>query len=336
MLRRLSAMALTLASLPATALAAPCESPASACTEWIAVGGGSARSLVYRSYPLSVRNNRIRRALVIVHGSDRDAQGYFQIGIAAARLAGALDDTIVISPRFASRDGLTCGDRLAAEEINWPCEGNSWRSGGIAIGDTLTSFDLADEILRKVGARAVFPNLQIVVVSGHSAGGQFVTRYQMANRIHDTLGVKLRYVVANPSSYAYPDSTRPVTVNGKLDFKRFEGLLCEGYNRWPFGLAEREGYAEKASVDQLRRQLVERPTTYLLGERDVRPVGGFDESCPAMAQGPTRLARGSAFAAYVNQRLGARHVVTVVPGCGHDALCMFTADSALSVLFPKR
>ena len=335
MLRGLSVMALTL-SLPATALAGPCTMPAAACAEWIALGGGAARSLVYRSYALNARNDRIRRALVIVHGSDRDAQGYFEIGIAAARLAGALDDTLVISPRFASRDGVTCSDRLAAEEINWPCEGNSWRSGGVAAGTTLTSFDLADEILRRAGARTVFPNLQVVVVTGHSAGGQFVTRYEMANRVHDTLGVQLRYVVANPSSYAYPDSTRPATVKGKADFRRFKERSCDSYNRWPYGLAERSGYAKTVTVDELRKQLIERPTTYLLGERDVRPVDGFDASCAAMAQGATRLARGRAFAAYVNQRLGARHAVKIVPDCGHDAVCMFTADSALDVLFPGR
>ena len=335
MLKVLGVMALTL-GLPATAVAAPCTRPAAACAEWITIGGGPARSLVYRSYPLNARNDRIRRALVVVHGSDRDAQGYFEIGIAAARLAGALDDTLVISPRFASRDGVACTDRLAAEEVNWPCEGNSWRSGGVAAGTTLTSFDLADEILRKAGARTVFPNLQVIVVTGHSAGGQFVTRYEMANRVHDTLGVQLRYVVANPSSYAYPDSTRPATVKGKIDFRRFKARSCESYNRWPYGLADRSGYAKTATVDELRKQLIERPTTYLLGEDDVRPLDGFDASCAAMAQGATRLARGRAFAAYVNQRLGAHHAVKIVRDCGHDAACMFTADSALDVLFPKR
>jgi hypothetical protein len=336
MRRGLSVMALALLGLPAAALAAPCTAPTTACAEWITLGTGPARSLVYRSHPLNIRNDRVRRALVIVHGSDRDAGGYFQIGIAAARQAGALDDTIVIAPRFASRDGVTCSDKLASEEVNWPCEGNSWRSGGIAPGTTLTSFDLADEILRRAGARTVFPNLQVIVVTGHSAGGQFVTRYEMANRVHDALGLQLRYVVANPSSYAYPDATRPVTEKGKIDFRRLEGGSCDSYDRWPYGLADRSGYAKRATVDELRKQLVERPTTYLLGERDVRPVDGFDTSCAAMAQGPTRLARGRAFAAYVNERLGAHHAVKVVPDCGHDALCMFTADAALNVLFPKR
>jgi len=93
---------------------------------------------------------------------------------------------------------------------------------------------------------------------------------------------------------------------------------------------------QKADANVLRAQLAARPTTYLLGERDVLPVDGFDTSCAAMAQGPTRLARGRAFAAYVNQRLGAHHVVKIVSGCAHDALCILTADASLPVLFPKR
>ena len=325
--------------LPATVFAAPCTTPTNTCAEWITLGGGHARSLVYRSYPLDGRNDRIRRALIMVHGSDRDAEGYFQLGIAAARLTGALSDTIVISPRFASRDGLTCRDTLAADEVNWPCEGNSWRSGGNASGTRLTSFDLADEILRKTATKALFPNLTVVVIAGHSAGGQFVTRYEMANRVHDTLGVQLRYVVANPSSYAYPDSTRPNSTKGakgKIEFEPFEERSCAGYNRWPYGLEDRHGYTEKAKALELKQQLAARPTTYLLGERDVLPLDGFDTSCAAMAQGATRLARGRAFAAYVNRKLGGHHVVTVVPDCGHDAPCMFMADPALSVLFPKR
>jgi hypothetical protein len=31
----------------------------------------------------------------------------------------------------------------------------------------------------------------------------------MANRVDGTLGVPLAYVIANPSSYAWPDTTRP-------------------------------------------------------------------------------------------------------------------------------
>ena len=41
-----------------------------------------------------------------------------------------------------------------------------------------------------------------------------MTRYEMANQVHDTLGVPVTYVVANPSSYAYPDAGRPASLGG--------------------------------------------------------------------------------------------------------------------------
>ena len=60
-----------------------------------------------------------------------------------------------------------------------------------------------------------------------------------------------------------------------------------------------------------------------------------DGSCAAMAQGPTRFARGLAYAKYVNEKLGANHKVAIVPACGHNARCMFGSDVALPLLFPR-
>src|SRR5579885_2771242 len=184
--------------------AAPCIAAAPNCTEWVTFGRGPARSLLYRTYSLEAKNPAITRAFILIHGAGRDADNYFRTAVAAAFLGGALEDTIVISPRFASNDGRGCRDALAPNEINWSCNGDSWRSGGAAINnDSLNSYNLTDEILRKLANKQTFPNLKLIVVAGHSAGGQFVTRYEMANQVHDNLGVKVSYVVSNPSSYAY-------------------------------------------------------------------------------------------------------------------------------------
>jgi pimeloyl-ACP methyl ester carboxylesterase len=146
------------------------------------------RSLVYRTYALDARNESITRALVVVHGAGRDADNYFRTTLAAAFLAGSLDNTIVISPRMASNDGQSCKDTLAPNEISWNC--GSWRSGGPSLtSPTVGSFDFLDEILRKVARKDVFPNLKLIVVAGHSAGGQVVNRYEMGNHVHETLGV---------------------------------------------------------------------------------------------------------------------------------------------------
>ena len=306
--------------------AAPCTSVAE-CTEWVALSGGPARSLVYRTHALGTRNTAITRALIVVHGTNRDADNYFRSSLASAFLAGALDDTAVIVPRVASGQG-NCHDKLAENEISWSCNGDSWRSGGnSASHPNLNSFDLMDEILRTLAKKDSFPNLKTIVVAGHSAGGQYVNRYSMANTVHDKLGIPVTYVVANPSSYAYPDATRAGFNDGRN---------CTTFNKWPYGLEDRKsGYTAKMPDEQLKQQLAARPVTYLLGEIDVLPLGGFDSSCPAMAQGPTRRARGEAFQKYISEKLNAKQPAVIVPLCGHNARCMFTADIAAPLLYPR-
>jgi pimeloyl-ACP methyl ester carboxylesterase len=305
--------------------------------------------MIYRTYSLSARNENIRRGLVMVHGTNRNADHYFSTAASAAFLAGALDDTVVISPRFTA-----CADKLEPNEVGWSCNGDSWRSGGIAAtSPALSSFDFMDEIVRKLANKTVFPNLRAIVVTGHSAGGQFVTRYEMSNRVHDAVGTPITYVVANPSSYVWPSPTRALPVDDaapdkardgwnteephtKFSYGPFEASACPNFNRWPLGLQDRAtGYTAKMADDQLIRQLVSRPTTYLLGQVDTLPLGGFDSSCPAMAQGATRRARGEAFVKYVNEELGAKHAIQIVPECGHNNRCVFTTDSVLPVIFPK-
>lgn len=326
-----------------------CTASTPTCTEWVTLGGGPARSMIYRSYSLDARNDRIRRALIMVHGTNRNADHYFATAMAAAFLAGATDDTVVIAPHI-----IACSDKPEPNEVLWSCNGDSWRSGGRAASHPdLSSFDLVDEILRKLAKTATFPNMKAIVVAGHSAGGQYVTRYEMANRVHDTLGVPVRYVVANPSSYAWPAATRAVPVDNadpaaakegwtleaahtKFTYGPYTAGACQNYNRWPLGLEDRvSGYTAKMSDEQLTQQLVARPTTYLLGQVDTLPLGGFDSSCSAMAQGPTRRARGEAFVKFVNETLGAKHRAVIVPECGHNDRCVYTTDIVLPVIFPK-
>lgn len=350
MLRHLPVLAALAFLAPGTTQAAPCTTATTQCTEWVTLGGGPGRSLIYRSFPLEARNDAITRVLVMIHGAGRNADGYFTSAMAAAFLAGALENTLVISPRMASNDGAGCRDPLGPNEISWHC--NTWRSGGPSITHpSVTSFDFLDEILRKVARKEVFPNLRAIVVAGHSAGGQVTNRYEMSNQVHDKLGVPVSYVVSNPSSFAWPGDERPTAAawtltanppgyipevgNGTPAFVSLgSGRGCTTYNQWPFGFRTRSGYSASQSDEQLIRQLVSRPTTYLAGELDILPLYGFDGSCPAMAQGPTRLARSQAYGKFVNEKLGARHAVVVVPACGHNARCMFTSEVALPLIFP--
>jgi pimeloyl-ACP methyl ester carboxylesterase len=214
----LRALALVVVALAAAGAvqakgSSPCTKVANSCTEWIPLGHGGARSMVYTTFRLDVANSHIRRALIMVHGTLRNPDHYFATATAAAFLAGALSDTVVIAPAFHSSDGKYCQDHLQPGEVSWRCGGDSWRSGGTAASNpALTSFDFVDQILRMLADRKTFPNMAVIVVAGHSAGGQFVSRYEMANRVGDKLGVAVRYVIANPSSYAWPDATRALPV----------------------------------------------------------------------------------------------------------------------------
>jgi pimeloyl-ACP methyl ester carboxylesterase len=354
---RLVAVGWLLLGVGDLAAAAPCTKPDSECAEYLTVPTGGGRGLVYRTAPLNTRNDAVTRVLVVVHGAGRDADSYFRHALAGAFLAGALEDTLIISPRFGSNDGPGCRDSLAPGELNWKCSGSeNWRTGGRTVDDSaVTSYDFADEILRKVARKDIFPNLRLIVFVGHSAGGQFVSRYQMSNQVHDRLGIPVRYVVSNPSSYAYLDALRPTRwalpadvvaaapgyiapqpVTALPPFVEFDDARnCTTFNSWPYGLQSRIGYSSRITDAQLKAQL-SRPTTYLLSELDILPIAGFDASCSAMAQGPTRFARGLAYAKHATERHGARHLVVRVPACGHNARCVFTSEQALPVIFPAK
>jgi len=322
------------------------------CERWVTFGSGPARSMIYSTHSLDTPHTEVTRALIMVHGANRNADHYFETATAAGFLAGALQNTVIIAPRFAAGN-----DKVAAGELLWPERGDTWRSGGMSPTDSaISAFDFVDDIIRMLANKKNFPNLTRVVVAGHSAGGQFVNRYEMTNKVDGTLpGVAISYVVANPSSYAWPASVRPLpvgdanpegaykeslgpagdSVHTNFSYGTFDSTKAPRYDTWPAGLKNRSGYSAQMTDEQLKAQLVKRTTTYILGQVDVLPLGGFDSSATAMAQGPTRRARGEAFARYVNGTLGATHSIMIVPECGHNDRCMFTTDIVFPVIFPR-
>ena len=110
---------------PSRAATAPCTKATTECERWMKIPNGPSRTKVYASYPLDVANPAIVRALIMVHGAGRNADHYFETSTAAGFLAGALDNTIIIAPRFAAGN-----DKVAENEVLWPERGGNWRSGG--------------------------------------------------------------------------------------------------------------------------------------------------------------------------------------------------------------
>ena len=319
----------------------PCTTVTPSCQERVSLTDSRFVN-VYRSFPLTQPNPSIRLVYVMIHGAGRNAHDYYRTALASTFLAGRLQDTLVIAPRFAGNDGARCKDTLDSGEISWTC--NGWAGGERPVDDApLSSYDLIDKLLAMAANRKTFPNLSCIVLAGHSAGGQFMNRYSAAARGPRSVTVPILYAVSNPSSYLYFDKLRPspamkCDAKGECagDFVDFAGAdNCTGFNRWRYGLEQRTGYATRVEPADMRSQLVSRDVVYLLSELDTLPIAGFDSSCAAMAQGPNRLERGFRYWNYAKTRLSAGHRLITVPLCGHNARCVFTSDQALKLVFPE-
>jgi hypothetical protein len=284
---------------------------------------------VYLSADWSHPLPNIRRAVIVVHGVERNADGYLRGAEAARAAAGpAGEDTLLIVPQFlADIDVATF--HLPAVVLRWSTGG--WTEGEPAHGPApLSSFDVFDAILRRLADRALLPNLAHVVLAGHSAGGQVVQRYSVVGRGEAALGARglaLRYVVANPSSYLYFSDDRPMPV---------DRAACPDFDRWKYGLAGAPPYV--GDTTGMEARFAVRQVVYLLGTADTDPHHpALDTSCAGEAEGPYRLARGQAYFAY----LGARHPgtlaqrVALVPGVAHNEEKMFGSVCGLAALFDR-
>lgn len=266
----------------------------------------------------------VTRALIIVHGRLRNAQTYLKSGESAAEQAGQSTDTLVIAPQFLNQDD-TARHHLADSVLRW--HGNDWMAGEPSIGPKpLSSYAALDQILLRLSDRKAFPALKEIVIAGHSGGGQVVQRYALLSHSQPAPGISLRYVIANPSSYAYFDAQRPVP---------FELASCPGFNDWKYGLQNLPAYARGQSAAALEKAYVARQVTYLLGQQDTDPNHpALDKSCAAETQGPYRLIRGHNYFDYLKQRHPQlRHALVEVPGVGHNGDKMFTSPEGQKALF---
>ncbi|KAF6687226.1 alpha/beta hydrolase [Pseudomonas sp. EKM23D] len=270
----------------------------------------------------------VTRVLIVVHGRLRNAQTYLHSAEAAAEQAGQADTTLVIAPQFLNEADAQ-RNHLDNRVLRW--KGNEWMAGEPSTGaDRVSSYGALDQLIEHLGDRRLFPALKEIVVAGHSGGGQVVQRFALLGHDHPTLhqaGIRLRYVVANPSSYAYFSPQRPVP---------FDAATCPGFDDWKYGLQKLPTYANGQSAAQLEQTYVSRTITYLLGQQDTNPNHpALDKGCEAEAQGAYRLIRGHNYFDYLKQRHPQlRQELVEVPGVGHNGDGMLRSPEGQKVLFP--
>ena len=288
--------------------------------------GGQGLLPLYLSSDWSMPLPAISRAVILLHGRLRNADEYY-ISAHTAQVAAGDDgrSAIMIVPQFLAAVDIEA-HKLPADTLRWSLTG--WEGGDAALApNPVSSFEALDAILAKLSERRIFPNLKQVVISGHSGGGQVAQRYAIAGKGEAALSrqhIDVRYVVANPSSYAYFSGERPVPAIA---------ASCQGYNVWKYGMDGRPPYLADATPAALEQRYVEREVIYLLGTLDTKPAA--DKSCMGEAQGPNRYARGHAYADAMAKRDHGtpNHRVWDVAGVGHDSDKMLTSKCGLAALF---
>ncbi|GAB2829012.1 hypothetical protein GCM10022221_29340 [Actinocorallia aurea] len=260
--------------------------------------------------------------IVVVHGALRNAGHYYRSVLRAAMLSGG--NPVVVAPQFLA-DVDVRDDKERAGLLHWGTD--SWKDGRGEPG----SFHVMDELLTAL-PRA-FREVRRVTVVGNSAGGQFVNRYAAVGRAPDDarLAGRVRFVVANPSTFLYFDDFRPAPGGGFA--RRADGAAV---GRWRYGFTDPPAYVRKDHEDAYFEQYISRDVTYLLGKQDTSPDASLLEVHPAAAaQGADRRERGRNYSAYLAWKAGHPvHRLVEVDHVGHDAADLFTSDRGIGVLFP--
>jgi hypothetical protein len=293
---------------------------------------------------LSAQDPQVERAVVLLHGSSRSSSNAYDTLVEAAALSGAgAAATLLVAPQFLIEVDLA-SHALPADRLFWSDSG--WKQGNASLSTaanprpaSLSSFAVMDSILHGIAARS--PNLQTLVLAGHSAGGQFVHRYAAGSTLEDGLdGVDVQYVVANPSSYLYLDPQRVVdgTMNQFAVPPPAVVQSCPDYDDYKYGLSDRNAYMSRFTRAEIVARYPARHVVFLLGEEDVDPAAvDLDTSCAAMLQGDNRRERGVIYAAFLRHfygpAIGATQPAIVVPGVGHSGHNVFTSPCGRAPLF---
>lgn len=268
---------------------------------------------------LTVSNPLIEKAIITIHGSERNAGTYYNAIEVMAKKQNVLEKTIVMATHFKEPQ-----DDLQSNEFYFSAEG--WLSGDEALNRVdVSSFEIMDHIVALLTDKKQFPKLNEIVITGHSAGGQLTQRYAVGSTLEQKHpDVRFRYIVANPGSYLYLTTKRP-----------FPGSRGCPYNDYKFGLNRLNSYMSKVAKDLMVANYLKKDVVYFIGESDTRS-DNIDQSCPAVYQGNNRLERGRSYMKQLSLEFPTHvHHLSTVPGIGHTQWGMYSSELGVKVLFKE-
>lgn len=283
-----------------------------------------------RTERLGETREHVERAIVVIHGKNRNAKSYFDLTERLAGQEGLGRETQIIALQFLTPADIKALG-LPAQYLTWTRDG--WKHGFKSTnGPQISSFEVLDKLLSRLIVQN--PKLKRITIAGHSAGAQFAQRHALGRKL-DTSAFQgeLHYVVANAGSYMYltPDRAGPVAGCKKT------------YNHYRYGYEDNAlDYFGGTSPDSLWKNLASARVTVLLGKSDTE-TADTDRSCPARAQGPNRLERGRNFHRLTLKHLPAhfaasdfaRFQLQIVSGVGHDFERMWDSRCGRALIFGR-
>ena len=300
----------------------PCLNSTSDCLNTLILGSDLEWTFdYYSSFPLDSIWN-VTGAIIVIHGFNRNADEYFENMLSVVQSLDLEDRIIVIAPDFSTQD-----DNPDDQEILWTS--NSWKVGSLSVYKTnkqqLSSFSVIDKIITDLNNEQNYPDLNTILVTGHSAGAQYTYLYSATNPVEYTLNNKeLLYAVANSSSYLYLNELREADSNYYIPSD------CNNYNDWPFGLEDRNNYASNSSASEIIDQVIQRNVNYFNGLLDTASLA---YGCEYTLQGANRLDTGQRYFDFLNYYFpNHSHSFNTVSGASHDNREMYLSTEFINLL----
>ncbi|RDW89749.1 hypothetical protein BP6252_01781 [Coleophoma cylindrospora] len=292
--------------------------------------------------------SNVKRAVVVLHGLGRDPGTYMSNMLSAlsqvpSGTGPTFKNTQIIAPYFPNGDdknyGYPWNTSAPAGGYGSYSDALVWQGSGWASGENnqyprlqiaTSSYDVLDQIIKYFGNSTRYPNLNQVVVAGHSLGAQMTQRYAaVGNSLASSLPSKLRvtYWVGNPNSFVWLNSSRPIDTSS-----------CSTYDDWRDGLSNYDPtYGATLVAKGDAAVLANYNSRSIAYARGLQDLGDDSSGCEP---GTTGVNRNERFFNFINwfppqcasASDAACDTIDYI-NTGHDAGAMFASQAGLARLF---
>ncbi len=284
----------------------------------------------------------VKRAVIMLHAGNRRAVNHFNIMLSTALDYGhAGDYTLIFTPQFLY--WVDFGEWDLEDDVlywmyfEWYIGNLSGNIDQLPRPAQISSFAIIDTIMHRIVDTC--PNLEVLILTGNSAGGKMTSLYSAGGRALDDMPSfqrpELFYMSVNNGHFMYLNDERPVPGNpNEFAYPEQQYIdLCPTWNDYPFGMNALNVYMAAQGRARLYRNLLRRETHYMIGELEDNPVETF---CEALFQGEHRLERHLIYEAYLDYLYGEpveNVTLHVIEGVGHAANVIYHKPLLQEYLF---